>query len=375
MTIVQEQFFALVRAGLWGTEANASLFPANTNWEELYRCARAQTMLGIVFDGVQTLPASSRPPRALYLKWCNALMQIEENNLLLNRELANIYTLCREQDIDPILLKGQGVAQNYRVPLHRQCGDIDLFPGESNYRKLEKLLCNNGAKMAKEETFEQQNFHWRGITIENHRIIASLNVPLANRRLQKEIKRWFDVGEIRSLKVGDCTISAPPLTFDAVYILMHSLLHALNEGIGLRQVCDWTCLHYQNKETLDKPAVQRLLANLGLENGAHVFGAIAVKYLGLPQDCLPFTLISKDYETADWLLQDIWESGNFGFNNTEKKIRPKGYWRGKWYTLMQLIARCRNMKRLSPAEARWYPIIIALHSIQIQLYFRIGKYL
>ena len=92
----------------------------------LYQSAKVQALLGITFDGMQTLPQELRPKRELYLKWCNALLQIEENNHILNQEIAKVYTLYRANQIEPVLLKGQGVAQNYRNPLHRQCGDIDL---------------------------------------------------------------------------------------------------------------------------------------------------------------------------------------------------------------------------------------------------------
>lgn len=30
-------------------------------------------------------------------------------------------------NLSPVLLKGQAFAENYPYPLHRQCGDIDLY--------------------------------------------------------------------------------------------------------------------------------------------------------------------------------------------------------------------------------------------------------
>ena len=373
MTVTQERFFALVRAGLWGTPADATLFPQGTDWEELYRCARAQALLGIVFDGVQTLPAECRPPRMLYLQWCNALYQIEENNKLLNRELANVYALCREHGIEPVLLKGQGVAQNYREPLHRHCGDIDLFPGEKHYQTVEELLKRTGAVSNGEENFKHAGFNWHGITIENHRVLNNLNAPCADRRFQNEIKHWLNANEMRQVQVDTCTVSVPPLSFDAVYILMHAALHALNEGIGLRQICDWTNLLSHQRKALDKHQVKRMLNECGLSKSARIFGVIAVNYLGLPVECLPIPYSKEDEATGEWLLEDIWHSGNFGQYNVDKKRRPKGYWSSKWYTITQMTLRCWNMKRLAPAEAFWYPIVTALHSIRMQWQFRVMR--
>lgn len=372
MTIIQQQFFALVQAGLWGTEADASLFDGQTDWTLLYQSARAQALLGIVLDGIQTLPTEKRPPRMLYLKWCNTLLNIEEKNRLLNRELANVYALCRTNGVEPVLLKGQGVAQNYRNPMHRQCGDIDLFTGYDFYKKVNDLLLPDVTRID-EECFKHVGFEWHGVTIENHRVLNTLNAPAANKRFQAEITRWHRGGEVRKRQVGDCTVSVPPLTFDAVYILVHSVLHALNEGIGLRQVCDWTCLLHYHKETLDKEAVRKLLRDYGLEKAARIFGVVSVKYLGLQAECLPVAYKPEDKATGEWLMNDIWQEGNFGRFNTNKKRRPKGYWSGKWHTLTQLTKRCANMKRLAPAEARWYPVVVAIHSIEMQWARLTGK--
>ncbi|MDE6347356.1 MAG: nucleotidyltransferase family protein [Bacteroides sp.] len=365
MTIIQQQFFTLVQSGLWGTEADAQLFDVHTDWTQLYQSARAQALMGIVLDGIQTLPAEKRPPRMLYLQWCNTLLQIEEKNRLLNRELAHVYALCHEHGVEPVLLKGQGVAQNYRNPLHRQCGDIDLFTGHEAYQKVNSLLLPDVTKVH-EECFKHIGFDWHGVMIENHRVLNTLNAPTANKKFQAEIARWYRAGEMRKQQVGDCTVSVPPLTFDAVYILIHSVLHALNEGIGLRQICDWACLLYHHQDTLDKDAVRKLLHEYGLEKAAKIFGVVAVEYLGLPAECLPISYESSDVPTGEWLMNDIWQEGNFGKFNANKKRRPKGYWSGKWHTLTQLTIRCGNMKRLAPAEARWYPVIVAIHSIQMQ---------
>ncbi len=371
MDIIQQQFFTLVQSGLWGTDADAGLFDEQTQWEQIYKTARAQALMGIVLDGIQTLPAEKRPQRGLYLKWCNTLLQIEEKNRLLNRELKNVYALCRENGVEPVLLKGQGVAQNYPNPLHRQCGDIDLFTGYEDYEKVNSLLMPDVTRID-EECFKHVGYEWHGVTIENHRILNTLNAPTANKKFQAEIARWHQASEMRSLQVGDCTVSVPPLTFDTVYILIHSVLHALNEGIGMRQICDWACLLHQNAEVIDKEAVAKLLREYGLEKAAKVFGVVATQYLGLKKECLPIVYGPDDLATGEWLMNDIWKEGNFGQFNADKKRRPKGYWSGKWHTLTQLTLRCKDMKRLAPAEARWFPIIVAIHSMQMQWKHRVG---
>ena len=56
MTPIQKQFFALVQSGLWGTPVDTTLFNIQTDWAQLYQSAKVQALLGITFDGMQTLP-------------------------------------------------------------------------------------------------------------------------------------------------------------------------------------------------------------------------------------------------------------------------------------------------------------------------------
>ena len=67
MTIQQQQFLELLRAGLWGKPANAELFK-ETDWKAVVRIAVAQTVQGIIADGIETLPKELWPPKELTMK-------------------------------------------------------------------------------------------------------------------------------------------------------------------------------------------------------------------------------------------------------------------------------------------------------------------
>lgn len=372
MTTLQKQFFALAQSGLWGADADPSLFDEHTDWKSLYRYGQKQTLLGVLFDGIQTLPAEKQPPRQLYLQWCNSVLQIEDYNRLLNRELANVYALYRANGIEPVLLKGQGVAQNYRNPLHRQCGDVDLYVGKKYYTLVNNLLSEE-ATNAREENYTHTNITWHGISVENHRILSSLSSPAAHRHFKKEIARWHSTKTFRNLEIGECKASVPPLTFDTAYILVHSVLHFLNEGIGLRQICDWACLLHAQREHIDRQEVKKLLRKWKLTKAARIFGVIAVNYLGLPAEDLPLDYTVKDLKSGEWLLNDIWQGGNFGKHDPNRKQRPKGYWRSKWFTFTRASKRCLELRTLVPAEAHWYPVKLALRSAQMQWRRLCGK--
>ena len=297
MTPIQKQFFALVQSGLWGTPVDTTLFNIQTDWAQLYQSAKVQALLGITFDGMQTLPQELRPKRELYLKWCNALLQIEENNHILNQEIAKVYTLYRANQIEPVLLKGQGVAQNYRNPLHRQCGDIDLYIGPKNYEKANKLLRTESTG-EHEENHKHTCIHWHGVDIENHRVLSRLSSPSSDKSFQQEIARWHGITACRNLEIEGYQVTLPPLSFDVAYVLTHSALHFLNEGIGLRQVCDWANILHTQKDNIDLKEIANLLQKWGLSKAAKVFGVVAVNYLGLPMEELPIPYTQKEIGRA-----------------------------------------------------------------------------
>ena len=144
---MQHAFFSLVRSGLWGTPADRQLFRSVSpdDWETVYRMANSQALLALTFDGISSLPAELRPPRALYLKWAARTAQIEQANKRLNQLLPELNTLYREAGLHPVLLKGQGIGTNYRTPLHRQCGDIDIYLGKQGQPIANRLLLQQGA--------------------------------------------------------------------------------------------------------------------------------------------------------------------------------------------------------------------------------------
>ena len=372
MTTVQRAFFELVRAGLWGTQANAEAFDNNTDWNQLYICGKNQTLLGIMLDGMQTLPEELRPPRALYLKWCASVLQTEENNRHLNSEVGKLFTLLRAHGVEPVLLKGQGVARNYRQPLHRQCGDIDIFIGKQNFELVNQLLRTDGEEKG-EVTYKHSSYNWHNVIIENHRILTQMMSPRANRRLQQYIASWHGTDKAVKFNLEGYEVTVPPVEFDAIFLLFHAVHHLFDMGIGFRQICDWACLLRRNRESINRDHVAHKLTELKLDRTAKIFGALTVNCLGLDRTELPLDFSQEEEKVSEWLLDIIWGGGNFGKFDKNKKLRPKGYWRGKWHTFTTAFHRQLNFRHIAPSEAFWTPIMLITNLIQTQIYIHFRR--
>lgn len=365
--MTRSAFLALVRSGLWNVPADPAPFRGMNaaDWEEVYRFARTQALLAITFDGIAGLPPEVRPPRPLYLQWATLVARIEQANRQLNAELPEIFTAYREAGLYPVLLKGQANAAHYLNPLHRQCGDIDIYIGKEGQATANRLLLHRGAQPEGEASDKHTSYSLHGIHIENHRILLRMNNPPADRYFRHLVKEWYPQ-QAETKEIDGYPVSLPPPTFNALYVFMHAFLHFLNSGIGLRQVCDWARLMATRQDDIDKPLLEQHLRKMGLTRAAKAFGYIAVRHLGLPEHALPFSIKGMEH-AGEALLGDIFATGNFGWYDTRVSPRPKGYWAGKWHTFRKATKRCMKLRYFAPGEAVWYPVMLIKRTIARQI--------
>ena len=107
-------FFELIRIAI-GQQERLRSTPTAEEWKEVYDLAQRQTLTGIAFCGVQRLPEEQRPPRHLLMKWYMAAEQIRRKNEQMDRRTLAVANKFAEEGFPGVVLKGQGVAQLYRV--------------------------------------------------------------------------------------------------------------------------------------------------------------------------------------------------------------------------------------------------------------------
>ena len=131
MSRIQELFFFLLKRGLWGDKQtpDEGLFPATSSeWMLLYRLSRKHTVQGIVYDGICTLPVGCQPPKMLLIQWAVEIDKWERINHHQQQMLCRIQMLFNQAPaISFELIKGLAISCYYPNPLHRVCGDLDLY--------------------------------------------------------------------------------------------------------------------------------------------------------------------------------------------------------------------------------------------------------
>lgn len=317
----QRAFFSLIQAGLWEKSSANHDLTDKVDWDKIYQLAEEQCVLGLALAGLEKRNTNrtdntNRLPKELLLQWIGEVQMIEQQNKAMNLFVAQLIDKFRENDINVLLVKGQGIAQCYKRPLWRACGDVDLLLSEDNYKKAVDYLTPLASNIEKEFLYNKhQGFTIGPWAVELH---GSLRGGLSSRidcvldDVQKDI---FNSRYVRSWTNGETQVFLPSVDGDIVYVFSHILTHFYKEGLGLRQICDWCRILCRYRSELDMRLLESRIKRMGLLTEWKVFSAFVVEYLGMPAEVMPlYSSEAKWKRKADKICAFILEVGNMGLN-------------------------------------------------------------
>ena len=84
----RKAFLELVEAGLWGNGNPDIRIDGTTDWQEVYRLATEQSVLGLILDGLEH--SDVKPPQVLLLQWIGEVQMIEQRNKAMNKMLNEV---------------------------------------------------------------------------------------------------------------------------------------------------------------------------------------------------------------------------------------------------------------------------------------------
>ena len=350
----KDLFFNILKSALWGSDDR--LDASNLSRDDVmvaFRIAKAQTVLGIVANEVmQTSSLSCLLNEADKAGLKRFVMSNLTTGQMLNNALINIVLELRKYGIEPVLLKGQGVAKYYPMPELRQCGDIDVYVGQDNFAKA----CEVIGEMSSPEDHQGdipslKHFHTRigHAFIEIHRY-TDVYWPKRYDRVYQKISDAGMHSDLVPLDFFGVPVMSPSVDFNVFFIFNHFWHHFIADGVGLRQLCDWVRLMHVNHGKINLDYLSDVLCKMRLMKEWQVFGYIAVNTLGLPADEMPF--YDPQYKkTAEKVLELIMLEGNFGKENMKGYNRPKGYVAGKWYSFKKRFGRNLRVLSIFPMES------------------------
>ena len=325
-----------------GQRDRLSRTPSEEEWWKLYQMTEEQAITSFVFPALEILNRSGqKPPSELLFEWIGLSEQVRAQNELMNKDAARLTALFENEGHRTAILKGQANARLYHchtditestervaTTLLRQPGDIDIWVSGGKERvvqTLRKLHLIDGdmAKYRSAEKAEDSYHHVhlpqneQGVDVEVHFRPSSGNYdPFTNRRLQKYLNQEI---ERENEMVGE-GFRVPSLRFALVMQLAHIQRHALDLGVGLRQVIDYYFLlrKWRNSNQwiilaeASAPsgrADNGKLKNLGLHHIAGALMWVMKEVLLMDEDWM---IARPDEKRGRMLLDIIMAGGNFG---------------------------------------------------------------
>lgn len=332
MNNTQTVFLELVKAGLWGNGNLDIWIDRTTDWQEVYRLATEQFVLGLVLDGLEH--SDVKPPQILLLQWIGEVQMIEQRNKAMNQFVAELVEKMRAADIYAILVKGQGFSQCYEKPLWRTSGDVDLLLSEANYKKAKELLLPLSSSNKNEERYSQH----LGMSIgqwyvEIHGSLRTGLSAIVDKEVDAAQDSVFIGGNVRSWDNNGTLVFLPSPTEDVFLVFTHFIKHFYKEGMLLRQVCDWCRLLWTYRESLNYELLESWITKSGLMGEWMAFYNLANRYLGMPDLDSGLTVLDSRFDKKAEKLMEFILGGYSGnkFKDTLHiaKIFP---WKALWYT-------------------------------------------
>ena len=322
MRPAEQHYFTLMRAALWGQPVE---FDGDPDWEGIMRIARHHATETLVADVASCLGKGLLPPASMLQEMKTAMRYNFINQLELKQILISVVKALRSVGIEPVLLKGFGLARLYPNPDLRQFGDIDLYVGIDQFHEACTVLrslpgCYNWGEEV--EVGRHYNIEFGHHPLEVHRVSADVVDP-------EELVSYTGI-ENEGLKqhpqhvdLNGFDLVVPSREFVVFFTFFHAWHHFITSGVGWRQLSDVTMALHAYRGQLDEAKLLTWLTAMHLLEPWQTFGWLMVEYLGLSKDEMPF-YDATCRRKAGRLYTRVMAEGNFRRPNHFKRRKPKG---------------------------------------------------
>lgn len=351
MSDSEKVFFSILRSALWKT--SVEIPEGFTQWGYVYKDAIAQAQIGLVGDLMTTVPEiSDSIPKEGLMRVYKLVQSTVRLHLKLNNTLILLVTTLRANGIEPVLLKGQGLARCYPTPELRQSGDIDLYVGVDQYEKTYDILKEIVTEIDDKSTL----WNWMHFDAKVGPVMIEVHQRADYMYSRKEDKLYLEYmqdglsKDLRAVSFGDTDVMTPNDNFNAFYIFYHLWRHFTGSGVGLRQFCDWACFLHTYGNSLDLSYLENVLRTFDLLIPWQVFGCFMVKDLGLPETEFPLynpKYLGKVSQVRKYVMTD----GNFGINLRTSSSGKRSYLSRKYNSLKRHISRIFRMFVIFPRHS------------------------
>lgn len=333
---MREAFLALVRLGI-GNAATVAL-PDCIDWDEVEALAKRQGLFAVVFDGLEQLPQTSRPPLTTWLRWIGEV-QLDESRYSQQWSVAcKLAHLFHQYGIRIFVLKGNVLSECYPKPQHRVSADFDCFLLNENQNENEKDVWEKGNQLIEEAGcevekvfYKNSTFRLPGLTVENHRFLTPFRGSKTLRRFEQYLQGELKEGSkssrgSSSSRFEGTELWRPPVMVSALFLIEHAYSHFLHEGLTWRHVLDWVMFSRKHRVEINWEEFDSRIDEFGFRKFYDAYSRLGQYLIGEIQ-VSSFTFLEKKMLADVWVPLDLHESVR-GFKG--KLALVGNTWRARW---------------------------------------------
>lgn len=374
LTISQNTLLRLLQIAI-GWEQSIML-PLTIDWDEVVLMAEQQNVLPIMADGYGIYLINNPGAQSFLSKKENEENKIKilsatcvsENVFLLHSRVLGILSKVFDKaKISYIVMKGMSCGKYYPVPNHRQCGDIDIYPGDA-FEESNKALEKAGIHV-EPHYYRHTASVIQGVTIENHRILCDLRGPKKQTHSFESLLKTLAQDSVKNGELyGKDYPQAhfPSADFNAHFLPWHVSAHFEFERVTLRHLLDWALFLYHdgNKINVSLLRESKKKFTYGFGPFADILTYLSIRYLNLPVDSLPIEIVedanSVNKELAEKVLDRMFEA--------TEPASDSNVWRERWKLFKYVWKdgwKYRGLYGMSPIRFMLYKLYGVL--------FRVGE--
>ena len=348
MPQILQKIFYLIQLGV-GKCPEDSISIAEKEWEVIFEMAIRQSLVGVVFEGIQKLSEKcpdQKPSFALLCEWIGQTERIKRQNKQMNEKSAMLKRMFEGWGYGNCILKGQGVARLYPLPEVRQAGDIDIWVDGKRDEIVKKLKDS----LIRVSYIDYVNCHagfFNDAEVEAHFKPTWMYNPFTDRKLQK----WIEANKAAQMANYDSEVKFcyPTIEVNIVFSLIHIYRHVFQEGIGLRQLMDYYCI-LTHSTSEERTNAYSTLCSFGMKRFAGAVMSVLRTVFDIDETLL---LCEQNDKEGKSLLDEILRGGNFGkYDDRNETISVDNKLQHGLFNIKRNLRYLRHY----PSEVLWMPL-------------------
>ena len=282
----------------------------NNDWDELVELSVKCGVAGLVYFKLQSKVGDSDLPA----KAMNELKLHAMNTALINmmyfRELRKVLLVLRQQDINPIILKGAYLAHSIYSDLsQRSMIDLDILLKKSQIEVAEQILLDMGYELdGDREDWKNNHFHYRYL-----HLVEGTNIELHWDLLEPNSNIQLDIDGIMQRSQSTTIAGIETLVFSPEDLLLHLCTHAtvlhLFSYHVIRTLCDITYILRYYGSQIDWDKLREYAEKCGARKQVYLVLYFSRGLLNAPVSIEVLNLLKPvdlNQQILDWAEVRLW---------------------------------------------------------------------